>query len=55
MARDFNPERVTRELARLLHESCFAEAAGVLKRKMEEEGDAGTMMQWIERRVLIEK
>jgi rhamnosyltransferase subunit B len=53
MARDFTPERVTKELARLLGESHFAEAAEVLKRKTEAAGDVGEMVRWLERRVKL--
>jgi rhamnosyltransferase subunit B len=51
MARDFTPERVTRELGRLLGESPFAEAAEGLKRKTEAASDVAEMVQWIEQRV----
>jgi UDP:flavonoid glycosyltransferase YjiC (YdhE family) len=51
MARDFTPERVTRELGRLLGERAFAEAAEGLKRKTEAASDVAEMVQWIEQRV----
>jgi rhamnosyltransferase subunit B len=51
MARDFTPERVAKELARLLGERSFAEAAEVLKRKTESAGDVAEMVRWIEWRV----
>lgn len=55
MARDFTPERVTKELARLLGESTFAEAADVLKRKTEAAGDVAGMVRWVECRVESEQ
>jgi rhamnosyltransferase subunit B len=50
MARDFTPERVTKELARLLDESSFRQAAEVLKGKMEGGKDLDEMVMWIEGR-----
>lgn len=51
MARDFTPERVTKELARLMGEKSFAEAAEVLKRRTKAAGDVAELVRWIERRV----
>lgn len=52
MARDFTPERVTKELARLLGESHFVEAAGLLKSKTEATTDVAEMVRWVEGRMI---
>lgn len=51
MARDFTPERVSKELARLLGESPFVEAAEVLKKKTEAPSDVTEMVRWVEGRM----
>jgi rhamnosyltransferase subunit B len=51
MAGNFTPDRVTKELARLLGGSSFAEAAEVLKRKTEAAGDVEELVRWVECRV----
>lgn len=55
MARDFTPERVTKELAKLLGESSFAGSAEVLKRKTEAASDVAGIVRWIECRVESEQ
>jgi rhamnosyltransferase subunit B len=55
MAQDFTPQRVADELARLLGESRFVEAAEVLKRKTKAVSDVAGMVRWVEERVLSEK
>ena len=51
MARDFTPERVTKELERLLNDNAFAQAAEVWKRKTEVPSDVAEMIRWIEARM----
>ena len=51
MARDFTPERVTRELGKLLGDKSFADAAEVLKGKTEQRRDVGELVEWIEGRM----
>lgn len=51
MARDFTPERVADELARLLGERSFAEAADALRMKTEVGRDVAEMVGWIECRL----
>lgn len=51
MARDFTPERVTKELSRLLGESRFAESAEMLRKKTEEAADPVEMIRWVEDRM----
>ncbi len=52
MARDFTPERVTKELAKLLGESHFVEAAELLKRRTEAPTDEAEMVRWVEGRMI---
>jgi rhamnosyltransferase subunit B len=51
MARDFTPERVTKELSRLLGESRFAESAEMMRKKTEEAADPVEMIRWVEDRM----
>lgn len=51
MAGDFTPERVTKELSRLLGESRFAESAEMLRKKTEEAADPVEMIRWVEDRM----
>jgi len=51
MARDFTPERVTKELERLLNDNAFAQAAEVWKRTTEAPSDVAEMIRWIEARM----
>jgi rhamnosyltransferase subunit B len=54
MARDFTPERVTKELGRLLGDRQFADAAESLKRKTEARRDVAELAAWIECRVPVD-
>ena len=51
MAQDFTPERVTDELARLLGESRFAEAAELMASKTAVPTDPAEMIRWVEDRI----
>lgn len=51
MAQDFTPERVTDELARLLGESRFVEAAEVMESKTAVLTDPAEMIRWVEDRM----
>lgn len=51
MAQDFTPERVTDELARLLGESRFVEAAEVMESKTAVPTDPAEMIRWVEDRM----
>jgi rhamnosyltransferase subunit B len=51
MAREFTPERVTKELAKLLGDRSFADAAEVLKSMTEARRDVAELVGWIECRV----
>lgn len=50
MAGNFTPERVTKELGRLLEESSFVDSAMALKRKTEQGKDVAELLDWIEER-----
>jgi rhamnosyltransferase subunit B len=49
--RSFTPDRVTRELGRLLEDSSFSDAADVLKRKTETRRDEAELVGWIDDRI----
>jgi rhamnosyltransferase subunit B len=51
MARDFTPERVTKELGKLLADKSFADAGQGLRRKAEQRRDVAELAGWIECRV----
>lgn len=51
MAGEFTPDRVTKELARLLEDNSFADAAEVLKRKASERREDAELVSWIEERM----
>lgn len=50
--RSFTPDRVERELGKLLGEGGWREAAGMVREKMLERRDEGGLMQWLEGRFL---
>lgn len=51
MAREFSPDRVTKELARLLGDSSFAEAAHRVRRRMTQTREERELTGWLESRI----
>ncbi len=51
MPRSFTPDRVTRELRKLLDEKSFADAAGVLKGRTEARKEEEDLVMWIDTRM----